>query len=75
MFKFDQYKLRYFNFRLLLYVLLLSAAGVIFISSATMNSGGDTVTKQIMGIAIGAVCMMVIAMMDYHFILELGPLV
>ncbi len=75
MFKFDQYKLRYFNFRLLLYVLLLSAAGVIFISSATMNSGGDTVTKQIMGIAIGAVCMMVIAMMDYHFILKLWPLV
>ncbi len=75
MFKFDQYKLRYFNFRLLLYILLLSAAGVVFISSATMNAGGDTVTKQIMGIAIGVVCMMAVALIDYHFILKLWPLV
>lgn len=75
MFKFREYKLRYFNFRLILYVLLLASAGVVFIKSATMNSDGDSVSKQIMGIAIGTVCMLFLAMVDYHFWLKLWPIV
>lgn len=75
MFKFKEYKLRYFDFRLMLYVLLLAFAGVIFIKSATMNTEGDSVTKQIMGIGIGTVCMLFLTMVDYHFWLKLWPIV
>ena len=75
MFKFGEYKLRYFNFRLVLYVLLLASAGVVFIKSATMNSAGDSVTKQVMGIAIGVACMLFLALVDYHFWLKLWPVV
>ena len=64
MFNFKEYRLRYFNFRLVLYVLLLAAAGVIFIKSATMNSADDAVRKQIMGIAVGSVCMLFVALVD-----------
>ena len=52
MFKFEEYRLRYFNFRLLLYVILLLIAGVIFVKSATMNTAGDAVDKKLLGIAI-----------------------
>ena len=55
MFKFEEYRLRYFNFRLLLYIILLLIAGVIFVKSATMNSSGDAVDKKLLGIAIGSV--------------------
>lgn len=75
MFKFGEYKLRYFNFRLVMYVLLLTSAGVIFIKSATMNAAGGSVSKQIMGIAIGTVCMLFLALVDYHFWLKIWPVI
>ncbi len=75
MFNFENYRLRNFNFRLVLYVLLLSIAGVIFIRSATMNAGDDTVSKQIMGLVIGTVLMLALSLIDYHFILKLWPAV
>lgn len=73
MFKFEEYRLRYFNFRLILYVFLLVGVGVIFIKSATMNSSENEVTKQIMGIAIGTVCMLTVALVDYHFWMKIWP--
>lgn len=75
MFKFEEYKLRYFNFRLILYVLALCSAGVVFIKSATMNEGSGAVNKQLMGIAIGLVLMLVISLIDYHFVMKLWPVI
>ncbi|MBP3701945.1 MAG: rod shape-determining protein RodA [Lachnospiraceae bacterium] len=75
MFKFEEYRLRYFNFRLLLYIALLVIAGVIFVKSATMNSSGDAVDKKILGIVIGGICMLFVALVDYHFWLKIWPLI
>ncbi len=75
MFKFEEYRLRYFNFRLLLYIALLIIAGVIFVKSATMNASSDAVDKKIMGIAIGGVLMLFVALVDYHFWLKIWPLI
>ena len=75
MFKFSEYRLRYFNFRLLLYIWALSAIGLVFIHSATMVSGGSGVTKQIFGIAVGTVAMLFIALVDYHFVLKFAALI
>ena len=75
MFKFEEYRLRYFNFRLLLYIILLLIAGVIFVKSATMNSSGDAVDKKLLGIAIGSVLMLFVTLVDYHFWLKLWPVI
>ena len=75
MFKFEEYRLRYFNFRLLLYVILLLIAGVIFVKSATMNSTGDAVDKKLLGIAIGSVLMLFVSLVDYHFWLKIWPVI
>ena len=75
MFKFEEYRLRYFNFRLLLYVILLLIAGVIFVKSATMNAGGDALDKKLLGIAVGGVLMLFVSLVDYHFWLKIWPLI
>lgn len=75
MFNFKEYKLRYFNFRLFLYVLILIGASVVFIKSATMNTPGNAVSKRIMGIAIGMVCMIAASLVDYHFWMKIWPVI
>lgn len=75
MFKFSEYRVRYFNFRLMLYIWTLSAIGLVFIHSATMISGGSGVMKQIFGIAVGTVVMLFIALVDYHFVLKFAALI
>ncbi len=72
MFKFNLYRFRYYNIRLILYIGLLCASSILFIKSATINSGASTVTKQILGIALGAMLMIVISLIDYHWILKLS---
>ena len=74
MFKFEEYRLRSFNFRLLLYVVLLLIAGVIFVKSATMNGSTDPVDKKLLGIAIGSVLMLFVSLVDYHFWLKIWPI-
>lgn len=75
MFKFNEYKLRYFDFRLVLYVLLLAGAGVVFVKSATLNLGNSAYYKQIMGLAVGGVMMIVLSLVDYHFWLKAAPVI
>lgn len=75
MFKFGEYKFRYFNFRLVIYVLLLAAAGVVFVKSATLGTGTSAYHKQIMGLVIGAVMMVFVALVDYHFLIKAAPVV
>ena len=50
----DGFKLRYYPFRLLVYIIVLNTIGVLVISSAT---GGDKgmVAKQIFGVVLGLV--------------------
>ena len=61
---------RDFNFRLLIYVLILSVIGVLVVHSATASeitqSVVSTTVKQIIGVGIGVVMTIIIAVIDYH---------
>ena len=66
--------LRYLNYRLILYVLTLSVLGVIIVNSATRNevaAGALTTTqKQILGVVLGIVTMIVLIFLDYHILVK-----
>ena len=72
MFAFQKYKFRYFNFKLLLFVVFLSVTGILIIRSATLSTGETgTFTKQIMGVGIGMAAMLIVSMIDYHWIMKM----
>ena len=71
MFKFKEYHFRYYNIRLILLVLALSAVGIIFVKSATIGTGTGSYYKQIFGVAVGLFCMFFVSFVDYHWILML----
>lgn len=61
-----QYKLRNYNFRLILYVIVLSVIGICVIGSARES----VQSKQIAGVILGLFTMTVVSLMDYSFILK-----
>lgn len=61
------YNIKNFDFRLIFFILLLSIFGIVIIGSAKETVQG----KQIMGLVIGFVIMMVLSFVDYHIILKL----
>lgn len=68
------YSIRNFNFRLVIYVLLLNIFGVLVIRSAT---GQDmaVVGKQIVGILVGLCIVLVLALVDYHRVLSAATVI
>lgn len=68
----EQYKIRYYNFRLVLFVVLLDIVGVLFVSSAT---GGESriVLRQIIGICVGFLFAFIISLIPYEKILKFAP--
>ena len=62
-----KYRLRDFDFRLVILVLLASGIGVLAVGSANE----EYVNKQIIGIGLGIAAMLVIAFIDYTFVLKL----
>ncbi|MDE6209738.1 MAG: FtsW/RodA/SpoVE family cell cycle protein [Lachnospiraceae bacterium] len=66
--KLKTYQLRYFNFRLLIWLGAINILGVNVIASATTSTTFEK--KQILGLAVGSVVMIVIALIDYNFILK-----
>lgn len=71
MFKFKDYRFRYFNIRMILLILSLAVIGILFVRSATIGTGSDTFNKQIFGVVLGAACMLFVAMVDYHWVLSM----
>ena len=61
-----QYKLRNYNFRLVFYVVLLTVIGILVIGSAR-ESVQD---KQILGLFLGFIIMVIVSMLDYSVILR-----
>ena len=60
------YKLRDYNFRLVLFLFLLSGLGVLLV-----NSADPTLTRrQLLGVVFGAVLMVIVSLMDYSWILN-----
>ena len=71
MFKFKEYRFRYYNIRLILFILSLAVIGVLFVKSATIGTGNDTYNKQIFGVVLGFACMLFVSIVDYHWVLML----
>ncbi len=63
---FKKYRLRDFDFRLVLLVLLASAIGILAVGSADE----DYVNRQILGVGLGIVVMLIIAFIDYTWVLK-----
>lgn len=59
-----QYKLRFYNFRLLFLLLAVSSIGVLLVGTARK----DLMTKQITGVIMGLVIMVIVSLIDYSWI-------
>jgi len=69
----NDFNLRYINFRLLIYVLILSSIGVLVVSSATINTANEGLgERQIMGIILGMVTLVCAMLIDYKYYIKLG---
>lgn len=68
------YDFRYFNFRLLFYVMALNVIGVLVIRSAT-NMDADFVTKQTLGVLVGLAIAIGLSLIDYHKILNFSVII
>ena len=66
------YRLRDYDFKIILFAVLLSVIGVFAISSAMgdTTAGAENVKKQIGGIIFGSVMMIITSLIDYHFIMK-----
>ena len=61
-----QYKLKFYNFKLVFLLTLVSIIGIVLVGtakSALMN-------KQIMGVAMGMVLMIILSLFDYSWIMN-----
>ncbi len=61
-----QYKLRDYKFRLVFWVVVLSVLGVMIIGSADKSFQ----MKQLIGLGVGIVCMVVVSLMDYSWLIN-----
>lgn len=73
-----EYKLRNYDFKLIFFVMLVSIAGLIVVKSATsgipVEGSLSIYQKQILGMVVGLVAMVIVSFMDYHFLQKLAPL-
>ncbi len=60
-----QYRLRNYNFRLLLWVLALSVLGILLVGSADSS----LMLRQLLGVMLGITAMIVVSLMDYSWIM------
>jgi rod shape determining protein RodA len=74
---FENYHLKNLNIRIVLYVVALSVIGVLLIYSATNQSSfyADYYKRQIFGICVGVVAMLVMTVVSYKLVLKLWPIV
>ena len=59
-----QYKLRFYNFRLVIFLLAISVIGIILVGSAR----DDLRSKQIIGVIMGLIFMVILSLIDYSWI-------
>lgn len=70
---FSDYNFKYYNYRLVLYMLSLSIIGILVVASAS-NQDSGTVTKQMIGIMVGFAMAIGLSIIDYHKIIKLYAL-
>lgn len=71
---FLDYDFRYFNFRLIFYMIVLNVIGVLVIRSAT-NMDADAVNKQLLGVLVGLALSIGLSLVDYHRILNFSMVI
>ena len=59
-----QYKLRFYNFRLVIFLLAISVIGIILVGSAR----DDLRSKQMIGVIMGLIFMVILSLIDYSWI-------
>jgi rod shape determining protein RodA len=62
------YQFRYINFRLIIWLATITILGVNVIASATTSDVYEN--KQILGLILGTIAMVVVALFDYKFVLK-----
>ena len=67
------YNFKYYNYRLVLYMVALSVIGILVVASAS-GQDSSTVTKQIIGIMVGFALAIGLSIIDYHRIINLYAL-
>lgn len=66
--KLKKYQFNHLNVRLIIFIMTLSILGLNVIASATDESSYEQ--KQLFGIIIGVIAMLMIALIDYHFLFK-----
>ena len=61
-----QYKLRFYNFRLVTFLLAISFIGIQLVGTAADYLR----TRQLLGVIIGVVFMLILSLMDYSWLLN-----
>lgn len=67
MFRFRDYRFKYYSIRLVLLIICISVLGIQVIGSA-INDGSDK--RQMIGFIVGLVIMLFLSVVDYHFVLK-----
>ena len=55
-----QYKLRFYNFRLVIFLLAISVIGIVLVGSARE----DLKSKQLVGVILGLIIMVILSLME-----------
>ena len=76
-FNFSEYSLKRYNFKVVFLIAALCVLGYLVLTSALSNDPARdaTLNKQLMGIAVGALFMIVLSVIDYHFVLKAAPII
>lgn len=68
--KLKTYKLRNYNFRLILFILIICGLGIAIVGSANDGEDSGAVMKQAIGMIIGFSGMIVISLIDYSWVMK-----
>lgn len=76
-YRLSDYKLRKFDFRIVVLIAILCTIGFLVLTSAMVNDldRDSTLQKQLMGFGLGAAFMLFFAFFDYHILLKIAPVI
>lgn len=77
MVNFSDYKIRNYNFKIIVLIAAICVIGYLVLTSAMVNDPDrdDNLQKQLIGIIVGAVFMIAISLIDYHLVLKAAPII
>lgn len=77
MVNFSDYKIRNYNFKIIVLIAAICVIGYLVLTSAMVNDPDrdGNLQKQLIGIIVGAVFMIAISLIDYHLVLKAAPII